>query len=65
MTGAETHILRIVHERRKVDVPTIAHAMGVSVDYVTPKVERLVKDGYLLEAEKGVYNDARRIRLTF
>ncbi len=55
MTGAETHILRIAHERRKVDVPTIAHAMGVRIDYVKPKIETLVKHGYLLEVEEGVY----------
>ncbi len=60
MTGTETQIVRIVNERRRMDAPAIARVMGVSVEYVTPKIKRLVEEGYLLEIEEGIYNIKRR-----
>ncbi|MCK4340964.1 MAG: hypothetical protein KAY37_04495 [Phycisphaerae bacterium] len=56
MTGTETQIVRIVAERRRTDAPTIARVMGVTLEYVKPKIQMLVKSGYLLEVEEGIYN---------
>ena len=55
MTGTETQIVRIVAERHQADAATVARRMGVSADYVAPRVQSLAEYGYLKDVGNGVY----------
>lgn len=55
MTGMETQIVRIVAERGQADAAAVASGMGVSVEYIEPRIRSLAECGYLEDAGNGVY----------
>lgn len=55
MTGTEMQIVRIVSEQGRADVPSVARSMGVSPEYVAPRIQSLVEYGYLRDVGNGVY----------
>jgi len=55
MTGTETQIVRIVAEQGRADAAAVARRMGVSAEYITPRIRSLVEDGYLRAVGDGRY----------
>jgi len=55
MSGTETQIVRIVAEQGRADAASVAHRMGVSAEYITPRIRSLVEYGYLRDVGNGVY----------
>ena len=55
MTGMEMQIVRIVAEQGQADIASVARGMGVSAEYVGPRVQSLEEYGYLKDVGNGVY----------
>ena len=53
MRGTEGQVLKIVKELKLANEEALRRKMGVSSEYVIEICEGLIKDGYLLEVEKG------------
>jgi predicted transcriptional regulator len=55
MTGVETQMVRTVAEQGRADAASVARRMGVSAEYITPRIRSLVEDGYLRAVGDGMY----------
>lgn len=55
MTGTEMQIVRIVAEQGRADTASVARSMGVSAEYIAPRIQSLVEYGYLHDVGNGVY----------
>jgi len=55
MTGTETQIVRIVSEQGRADAASVARSMGVSPEYIEPRIRSLAEYGYLQDVGNGVY----------
>ena len=55
MTGTETQIVRIVAEQGRADIASVACRVGVSTEYIAPRIRSLAEGGYLEDAGNGVY----------
>jgi len=55
MTGMETQIVRIVASQGRADAASVARSMGVSAEYLTPRIQSLVEYGYLRDVGDGIY----------
>lgn len=55
MTGTETQIVRIVAGQGRADAASVARGVGVSTEYVAPRMQSLAADGYLQDVGDGVY----------
>jgi Mn-dependent DtxR family transcriptional regulator len=55
MTGAEMQIVRIVAEQGRTDTATVARRMGVSAEYIAPRIRSLAECGYLQDVGNGFY----------
>jgi predicted transcriptional regulator len=60
MTGTETQMVRVVTEQGRADAAAVARRMGVSTDYVAPRIRSLAQDGYLQDVGDGVYAVTRK-----
>ncbi len=55
MTGMEMQIVRIVAEQGRAAIASVARRMGVSAQYIEPRIRSLAEDGYLEDVRNGVY----------
>jgi DNA-binding Lrp family transcriptional regulator len=51
----ETQIVRIVAARGRADAASVARSMGVSAEYLAPRIRRLAEGGYLRDVGSGIY----------
>jgi len=48
-------VVRIVAEQGRADAASVARRMGVSDEYITPRIRSLAENGYLQDVGNGVY----------